>query len=693
MHTQESHHSCLDHGREERLARQVLLLAMSLMLAVNAHVCTPSVAAGDLEELWGNPDARFAPYGTDLIEAGGFETAGPWTLPRGLFERSDGAAASGDFSLHYSNDNPERYDFARQRLDLQPNVLYHFAADIRVDRLEGEGSGGATIAVQWFDGNGEYIKGAFATPEVTETNGKWRRVEFITDFIPPRAERIELICRVKKGMAGEAWFDNISLRRIHSPLLEQVHTDAFRNRTDGGPVKVGVGVNPEPYGLSPAELNPRLTVRDRADGRVAAIARPTTLDNQIVQFEIDAETLPVGEYELNVSLGLEDGPEVSRVGTLFRVDRLEQPVRHFDRHGRFVDHGRLTFPLGMYASKVNDRLLADFQSAGLNTVLPYVSWRMTPRRLDRLQEAGIRMIYAINGVYEGHSQYEDWFGAASPSPAAAAKSAVRRMGDHPSVLAWYNADELEPHYLPALRERYELLQRVDPRRISFGLYMHRQMPRLSEYAATADVLALDPYPIRRTNEQVDLALKYTLRLRQATGGVKPMWMVPQAFSWWGWRGNFKEGYRAPTYREMRNMTWQCLVGGAKGLIFYSWMDLRRASDQGAEPYAQRWDEVTRMIAEIKPLSDVLLAAEQTYAPSDVETTADIAVRSIIHDGRRFLIAVNPSPNKMGSLRVPRSAVANPLPLLGPSKRESSEDHTAFRLDPLDVLVVAGESKR
>jgi hypothetical protein len=58
---------------------------------------------------------------------------------------------------------------------------------------------------------------------------------------------------------------------------------------------------------------------------------------------------------------------------------------------------------------------------------------------------------------------------------------------------------------------------------------------------------------------------------------------------------------------MRSMAWQCIAEGARGLIFFSWFDIKRDT---VVPFDVQWGYVKQMAAEVRDLSDVLLSVEK-----------------------------------------------------------------------------------
>jgi hypothetical protein len=89
--------------------------------------------------------------------------------------------------------------------------------------------------------------------------------------------------------------------------------------------------------------------------------------------------------------------------------------------------------------------------------------------------------------------------------------------------------------------------------------------------------------------------------KEAGRGYRPLWLVPQIFDWseCGGKG------RPPTREEMRAMTYLAINHGAKGLIYYSYFNIRDDKD-----YRTRWEQIKDLASEIKHLRPVLLSTDE-----------------------------------------------------------------------------------
>ncbi len=163
----------------------------------------------------------------------------------------------------------------------------------------------------------------------------------------------------------------------------------------------------------------------------------------------------------------------------------------------------------------------------------------------------------------------------SASEADALRQRVRALKDHPGMFAWYMADE--PELRPVLPERmrqiYEVVAEEDP--FHPCIMLNDTIAGIYKYVDGGDVLMPDPYPCfvkgGLAAMPIEKVSEFMQACRDAAQGRRALWITPQAFNY----GDYgRENNRAPTFDELRNMTYQAVVEGTKGFIYYLWGDSR-----------------------------------------------------------------------------------------------------------------------
>lgn len=166
-----------------------------------------------------------ASAGRELVVNGGFEKVEEgqpmpegWTGDRGVFSIDSAVCRSGQGALKYSNADPDRYRLATQKVPLEPGHKYRFGGWVKADAITGRESG-ATLCLEWQGKDGKWMGGCY--PSGVKGTRDWTRVEEIVR-VPAEAGAFHLACYCRKGMAGTAWFDDVTIERVVDPPMRSV---------------------------------------------------------------------------------------------------------------------------------------------------------------------------------------------------------------------------------------------------------------------------------------------------------------------------------------------------------------------------------------------------------------------------------------------------------------------------------------
>jgi hypothetical protein len=594
----------------------------------------------------------------NLVQNPGFESvdangrADDWNAPSEVFVVDDTVAHSGQRSMRIVNTDPAVYLLCSQALPARPGEFYDFSVWVKAQDVRGE-EGGATICMEWAGKDG-YIGGSY--PSGIVGTADWTLVQARSAPIPANATRASVTVYLRKGMTGTAWFDDVVVRRAFPPpllvnlldpnyrglIFPNVPTPRIRLEAHiGQPLRGGLG-------LGDVELHAGL-VRGRVaaaeEAEVAPLASKTVRPSgKRVIVELDAATLAPGRYTLRVSLVTARGGR-ALAEERFAIEKLSPesrlPTVYIDDHNRTIVNGQPFFPLGMYFgdSPTSPDALPDLQTfsgSSFNTLMDYAindgSLEEIERYLDEANRLGLKVIYSIKDLYSGTRWYPKQIGPWTTVPEMVT-GIVDRFKGHPALLAWYLNDELPVSFLPQLTERYETVRKLDPDHPTWIVLY--QVGELEQYLPTFDVLGTDPYPI--PSAPIRRAADWTIRTVEAVNDRRAVWMVPQAHNWSVYNRNEKP-VRGPTYEEMRAMAFLCIVHGAKGLVFYSFFDLKR------DPlgFDKRWADMRKVADDVADMAPVVLSTER---PPRLRVTAG---KEVIHsaiyeyEGTPYVIAVNPS---------------------------------------------------
>jgi hypothetical protein len=159
------------------------------------------------------------------------------------------------------------------------------------------------------------------------------------------------------------------------------------------------------------------------------------------------------------------------------------------------------------------------------------------------------------------------------------RAAINRFKNHPGLAIWNSVDEPEWGKYPVepLLHAYQLLHELDPKHpVSINHAPRGTIESLRAYNAACDITGCDIYPISyppglhvadvATNREISVVGDFTRRMVEVAEGKKPVWIYLQI----AWSGVIKPGktLRFPTLSEQRFMTYQAIIAGARGLIYF-----------------------------------------------------------------------------------------------------------------------------
>lgn len=193
------------------------------------------------------------------------------------------------------------------------------------------------------------------------------------------------------------------------------------------------------------------------------------------------------------------------------------------------------------------------------------------------------------------------------------RKVIERLKDNPGLGVWKGADEPEWGKLPveSLVRTRQIIRELDPNHPVWIVQAPRgTIETLRPYDPTYDILGCDIYPISYPpgihslgkNKQISMVGDYTREMTEIAG-PKPVWMTLQI----AWSGVVKPGktLRTPTFPEERFMTYEAIIDGARGLVYFGGNLPQAFTPRDAELgwNWSFWDKVLKpVISEIAPNS-------------------------------------------------------------------------------------------
>ena len=569
------------------------------------------------------------------LENAGFEKTGKDGYPVGWSRHPNwhgeraGHNGSGGLVFECSAETKQKHGRPQQEVKLEAGKRYRVSALVKADGLVTErntDAHGVGLYIEGYGADGKWKFGG-GPRRFARGNADWKKIEFITKPVPEGIVRAYIQPWARKCVSGRAVIDNIFIEEHEMKPVAGVYSDAYRNESCDGKVRFSAALNLDLKANRLVDYSAEFSYAGTDGGRVSVPAKP--LPGGEATVALDVSRFAPGTNDVTCTLSLKGRALDS---SSLRFVRLSAPSTRrvrIDRMKRTLVDGKPFFPLGMYFRNrdLNASNLAHYVEGPFNCLMPYAPKGLTAKDIEMYRAAGLKVIFDLRYGTTDADGAEAWV-----------RKTVGKFKDDPALLAWYTNDERPVADIPKLAFRQRLLEEIDPDHPTWSV--QDVFSETRQYMGTYDVLGMDPYPIPK--KPIETAISSMRQGLEGTFASRAVWQVPQAFGW-GWlKRKETKGQRAPTQKEMANMTWQAIAGGANGIVYYAFQHLYEKHDDPADAFAPAWARTKAVAAEVKKYESVLLSDEEP--PQVIGATESVAVRAWRHDGDMYLLAVNCTTN-------------------------------------------------
>jgi hypothetical protein len=280
---------------------------------------------------------------------------------------------------------------------------------------------------------------------------------------------------------------------------------------------------------------------------------------------------------------------------------------------------------------------------------------------------------------------------------------VRFFKNNPGMGVWKGADEPQWGKLPvpALVRAYKIIHEEDPNHPVWIVHAPRgTVQELRPYNPTFDIGGVDIYPVSNPpgrhlaatdkNREISAVGDFTQKMLRVTEGRKPIWLTLQiAFS-----GTVPpKPLVFPTLRQQRFMTYEAIIDGARGLIYYggNLQPTLSERDRALGWNWTYWDEVLRQVVQEVgdkgPLAKALCAANSNLPVKATGNAIELCVREVDRDV--FVLACCRDPQKTSEVHftgLPND-VSDGDVLFEPPRKVAAKDGTfSDQFAPYDVHI-------
>lgn len=338
--------------------------------------------------------------------------------------------------------------------------------------------------------------------------------------------------------------------------------------------------------------------------------------------------------------------------------------------GTATINGKPFFPFGFYhvswASTAEVRLnhLREIAAAGFNTIHPsfkrFEKFEDYEKFLDEADRLGIYVLTEFELV-----------------PTVDPIQVVNKFKDKPVILGWSIADDVDSNkdgFTPQqILDLHCKFKAADPDRITY--ISGSKEKKIANFINTADAIGVQAYPVGEklplnwVKHMISIARNAAPKNRLIIGNV-------QSFRW------YHEKAKVPTFEEIRNMTYQAILAGAKGIIYYTYYDAKWSLQE----HPDLWRGMKSLVPEMQAISSFLLEGDLKAIDPGVK---NLLAGIWVHQNQSLAVVINTSYDRIANvaIKLPKNVKeARPMfPHLG-SNMSVKNGQLTGSFNPLDVRV-------
>jgi len=302
---------------------------------------------------------------------------------------------------------------------------------------------------------------------------------------------------------------------------------------------------------------------------------------------------------------------------------------------RIVLNGKKIFPIGLY----------------------HVSWAGTPQQkhdaLEKIGAAGFNLMHPaldsndMDFVKRAAELGVNLIIEPNEPNGNGTRDVIEAFKDEPNVLGWLVADDFnsESHVKTpqTIQEQVDLVKSIAPNQHT---YMSGNTRTLDAFVGLTDMIGIQTYSIPTEALSVtDQMLSYSLT-HTAPNNVS---LIANLQSW------SATNRRAPRPDEVRNITYQALINGVDGILYYTYLD----PTWNLEDHPKLWAELTRIASEVQVLTPAILNGTLRTIDSGLP---EVRIGQWSYNEQRYVVIINMTSNPVTkfSLELPEVTQITPL---------------------------------
>lgn len=321
----------------------------------------------------------------------------------------------------------------------------------------------------------------------------------------------------------------------------------------------------------------------------------------------------------------------------------------------------------------------------------HVSWQSTAaeriKAMQNIAKAGFNTIHVSSTTdINDQSSYGDFLDQSAQKGIYVIteqqinlQNVVKEFKHKPAVLAWNIADDVNdgkqtPH---DIRQLHHKIKSLDYKHIT---YISGYSDEIYKFGNISDIIAMQSYPIGNNDEISSTYRRVSLTRETVEPFNGTVYANIQAFAWSDSQERIKH-LVIPTFNEVRNMTYQALVAGVKGIIYYTYYD----RSWYLPDHPQLWEGLKSLVPEINTMTPFLL--QGSWRKIDVNYQNVFGAIWVLND-KALVIITNASDKAINNLTIPLPiSVNNPRSKVSEiSQMNFGKGQLSGKLQPLAVHI-------
>lgn len=253
-------------------------------------------------------------------------------------------------------------------------------------------------------------------------------------------------------------------------------------------------------------------------------------------------------------------------------------------------------------------------------------------------------------------------------------SSVARVEHEPSVLGFKLADDSNALTTPQqILQRRAAIKKIAPNKLTYiSLSVGYDRPE-TRYFGVSDMVGNQSYPIGDDNINVVYNVMRSTVTSALAHNTVPIANL-QTFAW-------SPGRPLPSAQELHNMTYQALMAGVKGVVYYAY----RSKEVDLNQQPQLWSELQQLSQQVSLLAPSLLISQRTEL-ADGRASRPLVV-TFRGRGGNYLMALNNSRSQLQEVKVKLPGRVLLTPLFGTDADLTVSTQTVQgHLKPLEVAI-------